>query len=348
MTRRLGHLLLLAALVSLAAPAAAEERVPGGTIRDRIRERMESRRLERAPQVSGSAKVEGAKPGTESIVIKGVTRTFLRYTPNAVLLSGKRAAVVFALHGGKGTAGQLQGYLGMNAVADREGFIVVYPQGDKNRWNDGRTVVANGGGEISVADDMAFLNGLADALVAQGVADPKRLYAMGLSNGGFMSLALACSDANRFAAFGAVISSMPRAAKDACKPARALNVVMINGTDDKLIRYDGSPGRFGIKGNLPPAEAAAHLAKLAGCTASADTALPDRDPKDQTTVSKRTWTGCGSGSIAFYTVKGGGHQAPATGNSKASNLLVDAFLGSRSRDIDTAETVWEFFKASAR
>jgi polyhydroxybutyrate depolymerase len=348
--RRIGFALAAAVFAGVgfvSQQSLAQDRVPGDVIRDRIRDRIESRRLDRVPRLGTAAKAESGGPGHESIIIKGQVRTFLRFTPNSVLVKAKRASVVFALHGGKGTASQLQSYLGLNAVAEKEGFIVVYPQGEGKRWNDGRTVEANGGADVSSADDIGFLNTLADALVAQGVADPKRIYIMGLSNGGFMTLALACAPSSRFAAFGAVIASIPAAKKAECKPGAPLNVVMINGTEDKLIRYDGAPGMFGLKGNLPPAEAAGHLAGLSGCKEPVETELPDRDPADATRVVKRAWAACNeTAKVEFLTVRGGGHQPPVIGGS--SNVLVDAFLGTRSHDIDTAETVWDFFKRSQR
>jgi polyhydroxybutyrate depolymerase len=348
MARSWFTLILITFAASTLTDAGAQERVGGDAIRDRIRQRMEQRRTDRVPPLGTATKAPAGAPGYESVLIGGQVRTFMRYTPNGVLVAGKKVPVVFALHGGKSRADQLQGYLGMNAVADREGFIVVYPQGDKGRWNDGRTVAGNGGAEVSTLDDFGFLNGLADALVAQGIADAERLYVMGLSNGGFMTLALACSGSSRFAAFGAVISSIPLAARAACKPATPLRAVMINGTDDKLVRYDGAPGRFGLKGNLAPPDAAGHLAALAGCAQPADTDLPDRDAKDGTTVSKRAWASCkDQSSVELYTVKGGGHQSPAIGKT-TGGVAVDLLLGVRSRDIDTAQTVWDFFKSAPR
>ena len=204
---------LAAAMFALALAGAwagagwAQDRMSGDAIRDRIRDRMEQRRLERAPMLGGGQSEPGVGLGFESIVIGGKTRAFLRYTPNRLL--GKRAPVVFALHGAKGTADRVSGYLGLNAVADREGFVVVYPQGDKSRWNDGRTADKAGGAEVSTANDNEFLNGLADALIVQGVADRERLYLLGISNGGFMGLTLACDSASRFVAYAAVMASLP-------------------------------------------------------------------------------------------------------------------------------------------
>ncbi len=329
-----------------AASSLAQDRVPGDAIRDRIRDRMEQRRLERVPQLGGAAKVPGAAPGYESIVIAGKRRTFMRYTPNRVL--GKKTPVVFALHGAKGTADRLIGYLGLNEVADREGFVVVYPQGEKNRWNDGRAADKAGGGDVSTANDLEFLNGLADALVAQGVADPSRVYMLGVSNGGFMAFNAACDSASRFAAYASVIASMPVEAIAKCKPSRAVPVMMINGTADEMIRFDGGPGKFGISGNAPPMEVAKLFAGLAGCRNVSAMALRDADTKDGTRVSLSSWAGCVPGSgVEFYAVDGGGHQAPARSKA-AGGFVLDMFLGTRSHDIDTAEAAWAFFKGYRR
>lgn len=346
MKRLLAAILGFGVFAVFAASGIAQDRVPGDTIRDRIRDRMEQRRLERVPQLGGAAKVPGAAPGYESIVIAGKPRTFMRYTPNRVL--GKKAPVVFALHGAKGTADKLQGYLGLNEVADREGFVVVYPQGEKNRWNDGRAADKTGGGEASSANDFEFLNGLADALIVQGVADPNRIYMLGVSNGGFMAFNAACNDSSRFAAYASVIASMPVDAIAKCKPSRAVPLMMINGTADELIRFDGATGKFGINGNAPPMEVAKHFAGLSGCKSVSAIALPDADPKDGTRVSLSSWSGCMPGSaVEFYVVDGGGHQAPARGKV-TGGFVLEMFLGTRSHDIDTAEAAWVFFKGVGR
>ena len=340
--------LYLAAMASISAFVWAEDRTPGSTISDRIRSRMEKRRTEQAPVPGLGPRQPGVGPGYESLLI-GIsqTRTFMRYTPNSVLISGKKAPVVFALHGGKGTADRLQGYLGLNAVADRDGFIAVYPQGLQNVWNDGRKTKVKAPRQTGAVDDVAFLNGLADALVTQGIADPDRIYLMGVSNGGFMTLRMACEGSSRFAGFGAVIASLPLAAKETCKPGRPLPVVMINGTDDTLIRFDGKNGRFGILGNMAPPDAAAFIAGLDGCGAPVDTHLATVDSADTTRVAKRVWSGCKPGSaVEFVTVKGGGHQPPST--KSASGIILEMFLGSRSHQIDTAETMWDFFQRTAK
>lgn len=336
----------LAVLAAYTATGFAQDRISGDAIRDRIRDRMEQRRLERVPLLSGASNVPGAGIGFESIVIAGKTRTFLRYTPNRLL--GKRAPVVFALHGAKGTADRVSGYLGLNAVADREGFVVVYPQGEKNRWNDGRPAGKAGGTEVSGANDEEFLNGLADALIAQGVAEANRMYLLGVSNGGFMGFTMACNSASRFAAYAGVISSMAADKIGRCQPGRPVPVMMVNGTADDLIRFDGAPGKFGINGNAPPLEVARHFASVAGCRSVSAVPLPDADPGDGTKVVLSSWSGCApGGGVMFYSVDGGGHQPPSRGKT-SGGVVLEMFLGPRSHDFDTAEAAWAFFKEYRR
>lgn len=347
-------LLVLALLALFAVPALLvavmadvrqrDDGITGPVIARHIRQRMELKRMERAPRLGSATRMPGGGPGYESIEVKGQARTFVRYTPDSVLLAQKRVPVVFALHGAKGTAARLAPYLGLNAVADREHFVVVYPQGIDSVWNDGRPLEDRGSKIATSQNDVLFLNLLADAMVADGVADPERIYLAGVSNGGFMALTMACQSEGRFAAFGAIVASLPTAAKVSCGPKRPVPVMMINGTEDALIRYDGSEGQLGIKGNLPVPEAAKVFAAIDGCNVAEDTVLEAVDTSDATRVLRRDWRGCREGSgVTLYTVDGGGHQAPATG-AVSGGILLEWVLGARSHQIDTAETLWGFFK----
>lgn len=345
----LGLLIVPALLVAVVADVRQfDDGAPGPLISRRIRERIEMKEQQAAPRLGSATRLPGGGPGYESIDVNGKARTFMRYTPDRVLMAQKRVPVVFALHGARGSAAGLAPYLGLNAVADRERFVVVYPQGIDDVWNDGRPV-ENKGSKLAGGDnDFLFLNLLADALIADGVADPERIYLAGVSNGGFMALAMACQGPSRFAAFGAIVASLPETAKVGCGAKLPLPVVMINGTEDALVQYDGSEGRFGIKGNLPVPEAAQVFAKLNGCGSYEDAAVGSPGAADDTHVTRREWRDCRQGSgVALYTVQGGGHQAPATGTI-AGGVLLDWVLGKRSHQIDTAEVLWTFFKAYHR
>ncbi len=338
---RLASLAAMALMV--AGSAFAQERVSADQIRDRIRDRIEQRRLDRAPKIQSALKTPGGGAGYESLLLKGVVRTFVRYTPNAVLLSGKRAPVVFALHGAKGSADKLQAYLGLNAVADKEGFIVVYPQGINQGWNDGRESTITGDKYSTNVDDSGFLEGLADALVVQGVADGRRLFLVGLDDGGALALRLACDGNGRFAAYGSVAASVGLPIKDTCLASRAVPLVMIHGSDDAVLPLAGNTER------AAPLDVAQVFVKKAACGEPITTMLPKKDPADTaTSVERRTWASCKSGlGVEFYTVKGGGHQAPTTNKTSAS-IRAEPFVGARSGDFDTGEAMWAFFKRHSR
>ncbi len=221
-TFRLSVVAALATLWALGAipslsPTSVAAAATGSQIRDRVLSRVERGRLLRAPSIGAAKTAVGGGPGYESVLVGGQVRLFVRYTPNKTLLTGKPAAVVFALHASGGRADQAGAALGLNKLADTEGFITVYPQAADTGWASGPS---------ADTDDVDFINRLADALVAQNVADPARLYLAGVGAGGGMALRLACSDGSRFAAYGAIGAGAP---PDNCKPSPP-RVSLISGT----------------------------------------------------------------------------------------------------------------------
>jgi polyhydroxybutyrate depolymerase len=350
------RLSVLALILALAAPAVAPvyaREFGDGTVRARIREKIEqfrSQRQERGAERRDEKRSDagGAASGSKSITVNGVARSYIVHMPEAGAAKSGPLPVVFALHGAKGTASKIQSYLGLDRVADREGFVAVYPQGIDNTWNDGRADSARASKRTQPGDDVAFLNALADDLVNQGVADSRRIYISGLSNGGFMSLRMACEGGAKFAAYAPVIASTPQGSKDQCRWPKPLAVVMINGTADPLVRFDGADGKFGLGGNFAPPALADYFAGINGCKGKDTTSLADRDTSDSSTVSVSAWGGCrAGGAVSMYTVNGGGHQAPATSGGREA-WLADKFLGPRNHDIDTAEVIWAFFQRFSR
>jgi polyhydroxybutyrate depolymerase len=344
--------LIFVLAVPVAAPVDARE-LGDGTIRERIREKMEqfrSRRQERGAERRNDKSVDagGAASGSKTITVNGVARSYILHMPEAGAAKSGPLPVVFALHGAKGTASKIQSYLGLDRVADREGLVAVYPQGIDNTWNDGRTDSARASKRTQPGDDVAFLNALVDELVNQGVADSRRIYISGLSNGGFMSLRMACEGGAKFAAYAPVIASTPLGSKDQCSWPKPLAVVMVNGTADPLVRFDGGEGKFGLAGNFAPPALADYFAGVNGCKKKDTAPIADRDTTDNSTVSVTTWGGCvAGGAVSLYTVNGGGHQAPATSGGR-DGWLADKFLGPRNHDIDTAEVIWAFFQKFSR
>ena len=88
------------------------------------------------------------------------------------------------------------------ALADRHGFIAVYPDSRRGHWDDGRETVTD------PTDDVAFIGALLDALAAEYAVDARRIYAAGISNGGMMSMRLACELSGRLAAIAVATTGL--------------------------------------------------------------------------------------------------------------------------------------------
>lgn len=278
-----------------------------------------------------------AVPGLvqETVTLDGQTRTYRLYRP-AQLPEGPLPTVV-ALHRFPETGAAMAAMTGFNAVAEREGFLAVYPDGEFFGWNDGSF-------DTDPRDDLAFFEALLDALTAQHGADPTRIYVIGASSGGFMAHRLACAMPERFAAAGVVMALLPHPVADRCDPAThpGIPMFLVHGTDDGIVPYDADrietfPGA-GID-TLPFPETAAFWAGVNGCGEEPRVALvPDRDPDDGTTTRTRTWDGCATGAeVVAYTVEGGGHTWP--GGARLQPALV---TGAQSRDFSASEAFWAF------
>ena len=170
----------------------------------------------------------------------GMTREYLLYLPEQL---PENAPLVFVLHGYKMRARDLYFYSGMNGIADREGFAVVYPQGSLDdqsatHWNANLNVRPEGD-EI---DDVGFLTALAADLQKRHGLDPERTFSAGLSNGGFMGYHLALEVPEAFAAVASVVGTMSGddwAQRDTATPKP---VLQISGTVDETVPIDGSMG----------------------------------------------------------------------------------------------------------
>ncbi|MEQ1684978.1 MAG: PHB depolymerase family esterase [Burkholderiaceae bacterium] len=266
----------------------------------------------------------------KTVVVAGVTRSWLLHVP-ASYSAARPAPVVLLLHGGGGRAAGIERSTGgFSALADRHGFIAVYPESRRGHWDDGRETVTDH------TDDVAFIATLLDTLAAEYAVDARRVYAAGISNGGMMSMRLACELSGRFAAIATVGANMPAALAASCGPARAVPVVIFSGTADSLMPYGG--GRvFGPVGGvvLSAPETAAFWASRNGTApAPQPRALPDTDPGDGTTTDLFEFTG----DVALYRINEGGHTWPG-----GTQYLPARFVGKVSRDFSANDTIHAFF-----
>jgi polyhydroxybutyrate depolymerase len=263
----------------------------------------------------------------------GVTRTFLVHVPPSYDPQTP-VPVVLAFHGGIGSGERLERSTGYSELSDQEGFLVVYPDGIDNRWNDGRT-----SGEAT-PDDVGFVEALITHLDETYAVDTDRVYAVGNSNGGIFTQRLACEIPDRFAAVTSVAGSLADGLDETCRPAGPPSVLMINGTDDPRVPFGGGPVGGRQEGDvLPVPDTIARWAELNGCrTAPRTTRLPDRDESDGTSVELVSFVGCDPGrSVAAYVIRGGGHGWPGSEGPSGPGI------GTQTNELDATLASWEFF-----
>jgi len=269
-----------------------------------------------------------------SIVVGSLTRNYLLHVPKSSRAS-RRAPLVLVFHGGGGHDWNMPGFTHFDELSDEEGFFVAYPDGANQHWNDGR--------DVSTADDVGFVRALIMELERSNPIDPRRVYATGISNGGFFSNRLACDLTDKIAAIASVAATMPEVLVPLCKPSRAISVLYMQGTDDPLVPIDG--GKIGLArarhGLCISLADAANFWREHDHTSSAPSVfdVPD-SANDGTRVHREAWTGGKDDTeVVVYTIKGGGHTWPG-----GPQYLPRLIVGKTSQNLDATQTIWEFVR----
>jgi polyhydroxybutyrate depolymerase len=223
--------------------------------------------------------------------------------------------LVLLLHGyGAGSLAQ-NAYLGVSAFVDELDFVLVVPDGtqdDAGRrfWNATPACCDFNGENV---DDVGYLSGLVEEVMAGVRIDSGRVYSFGHSNGGFMSYRLACDRSDLFSAI-ASLAGASFSDESLCQPATLpVSVLQIHGTLDDTIEYDGGATVVGRDYAYPSAQSSVEIhAELAGCDTDAAVAGENLDventiPGDETTTL--TWdAGCAAGvNAALWTIVEGNH-----------------------------------------
>lgn len=236
-------------------------------------------------------------PGTSrrTIAMGGWDRTYLLHVPPG---PERRRPLVVALHGGLNDAEYVREQSGLDRVADGAGYAVAYPDGFLGTWNAGACCsFARWAG----VDDVAFLDALIGALVRDGVADPRRVFLTGFSNGGGMAYRYACERARRVAGIAVVSGALAIG----CAPEAPVSVLAFHGTLDPSVPYTGG-GNMDADVHFPfiPVQMLMEFWRWADGLPALSWPVPDGP-------DGCVGTGPGPVAVALCTEHGGGHAWPA-------------------------------------
>ena len=271
--------------------------------------------------------------------------------------------VLLYLHGGGGSAEGAPGTTaedddaespdGLNALAEREGFIVVYAEGvhtplarKLHTWNAGGGVgdwqCVSGHACSEGVDDVAYFGELLDDLESWAEVDTTRIYATGISNGGAMSYRLASAMPDRIAAIAPVASADQYDIALGQAPSRPVPILHVHGTEDPCWPWEGGKAACLQDDGKDKASVDATMALWAsanGCEDASPVVTPLQDGADDgTTSTLEAWQGC-EAELVLWRVEGGGHTWP-----DGYLYLKEQRIGRVERDVPGNEQIWAFLK----
>jgi len=259
---------------------------------------------------------------------------------------GRRAPVVLVLHGENGSPEQIRRYFTWDEIGAREKLIIVYPQGVRGAWNDGRPTDGRRFNPLARVDDVAFIRTILSELETRGRLDRRRIYVVGVGGGGHMTHRLLCEAGELFAAGAPLLASLSIIWGRSC-PAPAVPVVMVAGTEDRIALFAGrGSGSDPDSGMVSIPDTLGFYRARNGCTGSGERALPDQDGTDNSRITILEGTGCRH-ATRLYRVDGGGHHTP-TRAERRMRPVVGAMLGQANHDMETDEEIWAFFADKRR
>jgi polyhydroxybutyrate depolymerase len=288
-------------------------------------------------------------PGNHQLALDhgGRERSYVLHVPGAGA-EGPRP-LVLAFHGGGGNGEGFQRYAGLDALADRDAFLVAYPDGS-HRWVDGRLLTWNAGlccgfAKDAGIDDVGFALAVIEDVARSTPLDRSRVYATGHSNGGMMAYRLAAEASERVAAIAPVAGAM---ALDSFAPRRRVPVLHVHSVDDPRALYAGGITRT-LGREIRHRAVEAELARWRthdGCPAEPTVAGTRRRADDEGALHTATllvWAPCADGSeVQLWKLGGAGHGWPG-----GDTVLPERVMGPRTDVISAGEEVWAFLQRFA-
>ncbi|MEC7917603.1 MAG: PHB depolymerase family esterase [Pseudomonadota bacterium] len=264
---------------------------------------------------------------------EGLERSFLIYVPTNIK---ENAPLVVAIHGYTSSAKTLMGYSGINQVADKEGFLVAYPQGTKDSRDNNFFNVGYEFHSDSKVNDVNFIREIVLNLTKDYKLNSKRVFATGMSNGGDMSYLLACTSSDLFTAVAPVAGVMMKDTLENCNPEKKIPIFEIHGTKDSISKFEGdmnNEDKWGAYYDLP--STIEFWVNKHALSEKETIQLENKNTEDGTTITfERYWSDESQREVWFYIVNDGNHTWPG---------MTGLFSRTANQDINSAEEIWKFF-----
>ncbi|MBA3945876.1 MAG: esterase [Herpetosiphonaceae bacterium] len=280
--------------------------------------------------------------GTQTLQHNNYNRSYELHVPPS-LPANQPVALVLVFHGGAGSGKTTERLTNFSAMADKQGFVVVYPDGVGREWHDQPDTTP----EAKAIDDVGFVSALIDRLSQAFRIDPNRVYSTGISNGAGLSYRLACELSGKIAAIGPVAGALGVTEAAQCHPDHPVAVIDFHGTGDPIIDYNGGAVKAGRN---PPVllstpDTVARWRQIDGCPAPGQTqTLAHHDAADTTRLKQQLTGPCKAGTaVNAYTIVDGGHTWPG-----GSQYLPVARVGRVNKDINATDAIWNFFAQHPR
>jgi polyhydroxybutyrate depolymerase len=283
----------------------------------------------------------------KTIMVDGKQREYIIHLPYD-FDKLKKAPILFALHGSGGKSEGTQRLYQLDALADEYGYIVIYPQAIYKNWNI--PDIPAYGDIDATADDVHFISELIDSTAILYKGDTDKVFVTGLSRGGKFALYLGWKLNNRIKAIAPVCASIPNEMEKDFRFPKPMPTLIINGTADPLVNYNGGYGRMNVGqyvgsgfDMMPTEDLVKRLTVLDKCdTLYTTTNMPNNNAGDECTAIKYVYNGTAA-PVEFIKIVGGGHTWPGS-----LQYLPRFIIGNVCLDFNAADEIFNFFRSVSK
>lgn len=323
-------------------PVAVPKKIPQAAPKEISNETSDVQKVQQAVSVTTANEEEDIPVKEMNIWSGGFNRTYLVHVPPSYNPS-KPTALVVAFHSGGGFSRLMatDKYYGWISKSDKEGFIVVFPNG-ASPFKDGRFGTWNAGKCCAYArdqhiDDVSFVRDIVFDIEAAYTIDRKRIFATGMSNGGMMAYSLACGLPDMFRAIASVAGTDNTIS---CRPEKPVSILHIHAKDDDHVLFNGGAGSTVFKDKSKVTEFSSVQSTMSSWLKHNSCAETSKQIVDVPGATCDLYAQCGGAAqVQLCVTDTGGHSWPG---AKATPLKK---IHNPSNAINATDVIWDFFQA---